>query len=70
MESTKVLIVGGGVAGLAAAKTLGADVNYILVEAQHYLGGRILTVDASNETDMILDQTLLVLYLTSTKSHC
>jgi protoporphyrinogen oxidase len=48
MEFAQVVIVGGGVAGLAAAKTLGSDVSYVLVEAQNYLGGRILTVDAGN----------------------
>jgi len=46
MESVKVIIVGGGAAGLGAAKTLGSDVNYLLIEAQNYLGGRIYTVDA------------------------
>ena len=46
MEFADVIIVGGGVSGLSAAKTLGGKVNYVLVEAQHYLGGRILTVDA------------------------
>jgi protoporphyrinogen oxidase len=46
MEFIKVIIVGGGVAGLAAAKTLGPNVNYLLIEAQDYLGGRIHTVDA------------------------
>jgi len=46
MEYAQVIIVGGGVAGLAAAKTLGSGVKYVLIEAQHYLGGRILTVDA------------------------
>ncbi len=46
MESVKVIIVGGGAAGLGAAKTLGSNVNYLLIEAQDYLGGRIRTVDA------------------------
>lgn len=48
MESVQVVIVGGGVAGLAAAKTLGFTVSYILIEAQNYLGGRIQTIDAGN----------------------
>ena len=46
MEFFKVVIVGGGAAGLGAAKTLGPNVNYLLIEAQGYLGGRIRTVDA------------------------
>jgi protoporphyrinogen oxidase len=46
MESVKVIIVGGGAAGLGAAKTLGANVDYLLIEAQDYLGGRIRTIDA------------------------
>lgn len=46
MESVKVIIVGGGVAGLGAAKVLGSHVNYLIIEAQNYLGGRIFTVDA------------------------
>ena len=46
VESVKVIIVGGGVAGLGAAKTLGSHIDYLLLEAQDYLGGRIRTVDA------------------------
>ena len=46
MESVQVVIVGGGVAGLAAAKTLGSKVSYVLIEAQNYLGGRVNTIDA------------------------
>ena len=46
MDYVPVIIVGGGVAGLSAAKTLGNKVDFVLIEAQNYLGGRILTVDA------------------------
>jgi protoporphyrinogen oxidase len=46
MEFVKVIIVGGGAAGLGAAKTLGPKINYILIEAQDYLGGRIRSTDA------------------------
>lgn len=46
MDYVPVIIVGGGVAGLGAAKTLGKDVDFLLIEAQNYLGGRILTIDA------------------------
>jgi protoporphyrinogen oxidase len=46
MESVKVIIVGGGAAGLGAAKALGSKINYLLIEAQDYLGGRIRTIDA------------------------
>ena len=46
MEFAKVIIVGGGAAGLGAAKALGAATNYLLLEAADYLGGRIRTVDA------------------------
>ncbi|CAF5088844.1 unnamed protein product, partial [Rotaria magnacalcarata] len=53
MESVKVVIVGGGAAGLGAAKTLGPDVNYLLIEAQDYIGGRIRTVDAA--PDAVVD---------------
>ena len=47
MNFVPVIIVGGGVAGLAAAKTLANQVDFVLIEAQNYLGGRILTIDAS-----------------------
>ncbi|CAF1140308.1 unnamed protein product [Adineta ricciae] len=47
MEYAQVIIVGGGISGLAAAKTLGHAVKYVLIEAQDYLGGRVLTVDAA-----------------------
>lgn len=46
MEFVKVIIVGGGVAGLGAAKTLNSKVDFLLIEGQDYLGGRIRTVDA------------------------
>lgn len=46
MNSFQVVIVGAGAAGLGAAKILGADVNYLIVEAQDYIGGRIRTADA------------------------
>ncbi len=48
MKFGQVVIVGGGVAGLAPAKTMGSKVKYVLIEAQNYLGGRTLTVDAGN----------------------
>ena len=46
MRSTDIAIVGGGLAGLSAARVLqahGAD--FVLLEARERLGGRILTVD-------------------------
>ncbi len=45
VDSTEVLVVGGGVAGLAAAAELGrAGVQVELVEARDRLGGRIFTI--------------------------
>lgn len=46
MRTTDIAIVGGGLAGLSAARVLqahGAD--FVLLEARERLGGRILTVD-------------------------
>ncbi len=48
MEFAQVSIVGGGVVALAAAKTLGSKVSYVLAEEQNCVGGRILTVDPDN----------------------
>ncbi len=46
MIATRIAIVGGGLAGLHAARLLHrAGVEFILLEARDRLGGRILTVD-------------------------
>ncbi len=48
MPRTQVAIVGAGLAGLHAARLLGAaNVEFELLEARDRLGGRILTADAS-----------------------
>lgn len=47
MTDTQVAIIGGGLAGLHAARLLHqAGVDFLLLEARDRLGGRILTVDA------------------------
>lgn len=46
MEFFKVIVVGGGAAGLAAAHALAEKVDFVLLEGNDYLGGRIRTVDA------------------------
>jgi len=48
----KVLILGGGVAGVIAARTLhqnGID-DFLLVEARHELGGRMMSYTFANRT--------------------
>jgi len=48
----KVLILGGGVAGVIAARTLhqnGID-DFLLVEAHHELGGRMMSYTFANKT--------------------
>lgn len=49
-EKTRVVIVGAGIAGLAAAKTLedAGFVDYLLLEAQDVVGGRIHSVSWNN----------------------
>ncbi|XP_077274574.1 uncharacterized protein LOC143904120 isoform X2 [Temnothorax americanus] len=50
METTRVVIVGAGIAGLAAAKTLedAGFTDYLLLEAQNVVGGRIHSVPWGN----------------------
>lgn len=46
--STKVLILGGGLTGVTAARTLALELNvtdYLVVEARHELGGRLQNTD-------------------------
>ncbi|UJR12375.1 hypothetical protein I4U23_016552 [Adineta vaga] len=47
-EYTQVIIVGGGVSGLVAAKVSSNKINYVLIEAQNYLGVRVQTIDAAS----------------------
>ncbi|XP_018364708.1 PREDICTED: uncharacterized protein LOC108762270 isoform X3 [Trachymyrmex cornetzi] len=50
IEKTKVVIVGAGIAGLAAAKTLedAGFMDYLLLEAQDIVGGRIHSIPWDN----------------------
>ena len=53
MTRTGVAIIGGGLAGLCAARLLHREgVDFQLVEARDRLGGRILTVDARGAPDL------------------
>ena len=48
MNAKRVLIVGGGVSGLAAANRLGdAGLAAVIIEGRSRLGGRIHTVDVA-----------------------
>lgn len=50
MTETRVAIVGGGAAGIAAARVLhGAAIPYRLLEARSRLGGRAYTIDAPEQ---------------------
>jgi monoamine oxidase len=47
VKTDKVAIIGGGLAGLTVARLLqAADVDFVLLEAQDRLGGRILSAGA------------------------
>lgn len=47
---TEVAVVGGGLAGLCAARLLhSTKTSFVVIEARDRLGGRILTLDASNQ---------------------
>ncbi|XP_034936722.1 uncharacterized protein [Chelonus insularis] len=50
IETTKVVIIGAGIAGLAAAKTLEEKNfhDYLILEAQDYIGGRIRSIPWNN----------------------
>jgi len=48
--SAQVLVIGGGLAGLTAARALHrAGVGFQLIEARERLGGRILSTDATGD---------------------
>jgi monoamine oxidase len=50
MTTQRIAIVGGGLAGLYAARLLhGAGIDFLLIEARPRLGGRILTVNDQDQ---------------------
>lgn len=57
----KVIIIGAGIAGLAAATHLSQhDMNdYIVLEAQDHIGGRICSTEISMKTNHSILLTLL-----------
>lgn len=51
MQRTEVAVIGGGLAGLCAARLLNSTkTSFVLLEARHRFGGRILTLDASGQS--------------------
>ena len=47
---TKVAILGGGLSGTMAARTLAANISdFLIVEARHELGGRIMNMEFAGE---------------------
>lgn len=49
MDEYDVIIIGGGISGLAAAKQLReSNIRYIVLESRNRLGGRIYTKNYEN----------------------
>lgn len=63
-NQTTVVIIGAGVAGLAAAKELAINnIPFILVEAQDYLGGRVRNINAGNSDQLLVSIITSVLFI-------
>jgi monoamine oxidase len=52
-NKSKLLIIGGGISGLVAARSLAADFDVLLLEASPRYGGRINTIEGSGSTGHI-----------------